>query len=99
MAFDVNMHTKALDDILNAFEYYNEQQKGLGKRFVREVDKGVLAISKNPFYQIRYDDIRCFPLSKFPFMIHFVLNEKENMIEIYAVIHTSLNPETNWLNR
>ncbi len=99
MVFKVILHHRALKDIKNSFEYYNEQQAGLGKRFVKEVDKRISELSKNPFFQIRYDDIRCLPLSKFPFMIHFAVDEKEKAVEVYAVIHTSLDPEINWLNR
>ncbi len=32
-------------------------------------------------------------MKKFPFMIHFIVNEKINAVFIVSVFHTSLNPE------
>lgn len=65
-------------DIQSEIDYYNEKQKGLGKRFHAEIFKSFNAIKKNPFYQIRYSNVRCLPLKKFPAMIHFTINEDQN---------------------
>jgi len=99
MTYKIVIDRRAAHDIIRARDYYNEQQKGLGKRFAKEVDKRIKNIAANPAYQIRYDDVRCFPLSKFPFMIHFSVNDSLRQIEIHAVIHTSLNPDVSWIKR
>lgn len=59
---------KALRDIQRAAEYYNEQQAGLGKRFVNDVKSALDAVSIAPFSRaVRYDDIRFAVLNKFPY--------------------------------
>jgi toxin ParE1/3/4 len=97
MRFEIVLERRAMNDIAKAVDYYDEQQKGLGKKFAKEVDISFSALSKNPFYQIRYDDYRCLPLKRFPFMIHFIVDEAAKLVIVYAVIHTSLDPQTNWL--
>lgn len=80
-----------------AIDYYNHQQRGLGKRFGLAVKNASKQLEKNPFFQVRYDEIRCLPVHKFPLMIHFSVNEAHKTVRIFAILHTSLNPEDNWL--
>jgi hypothetical protein len=85
-------------DIQNEINYYNEQQQGLGKKIHQELKRYFKAIQKNPFYQIRYKNIRCLPLKKFPIMIHFTFDDKKNRVTIRAVINTYKNPKEYWVN-
>jgi hypothetical protein len=32
-------------------------------------------------------------ISKFPFMVHFVVDEREELVEVFAVYHTSRSPK------
>ncbi|MCC5916974.1 MAG: type II toxin-antitoxin system RelE/ParE family toxin [Cryomorphaceae bacterium] len=84
----------AKEDIIEAAHYYNEKQKGLGKRFTREVRSKIEYICTNPkSVAVRYDKTRCALLDVFPFMVHFSMDEKQKMIIVSAVFHTSLNPQ------
>ena len=96
MPFTILIEPRALADIQQAINYYDSQQSGLGKKFEAAVDKHFLIISKNPFFQIRYNGIRCLPIKKFPFLIHFVVDEKRNEVFVISVFHTSKN-NTEWL--
>ena len=55
MVFKVNPQAKI--DIQEQIDYYNNQQKGLGKRFHNDVKSTFIAIRKNPLFQIRYKKI------------------------------------------
>src|SRR5689334_22854567 len=96
-SFEINLHKQALEDIKRAIQYYNEQENDLGVRFGKEIAVAFLRLSMQPFFQIRYKNIRCYPLKKFPFMIHYSVNE--NKVDVYGVIHTSLDPDTYWLKK
>ena len=85
-------------DIKESRKWYEEKQKGLGKKFYKEVKDALESIRKTPQFQIRYDEIRCLPLKKYPFMIHYVIDDTQNLIVILACIHCSLNPHSHWLN-
>lgn len=59
----------AKEDIKEAATWYNSKQKGLGKRFTKEVRSKVLLIRQNPeISAVRYDDVRTTVLDVFPFM-------------------------------
>lgn len=97
MRFKLKADKRALDELQKQVDFYNEQQRGLGKRFKDTVSDAIKSIRKNPFYTIRYDYIRCFPLNKFPFMLHFTVDEKEKIVFLHAIINTSKKPETSWV--
>ncbi len=97
MRFKLKADKRALDELQKQVDYYNEEQRGLGKRFKDAVSDAIKSVRKNPFYNIRYDYIRCFPLKKFPFMLHFTVDEKEKIVFLHAIINTSKNPETSWV--
>jgi len=88
---------RAAQEIQNGIDYYNEKRKGLGKKFLLNINKTIEAVRQSPFYQIRYDDVRCLLVKGFPYMVHFTIDEKREDIYVHAVIHTSLNPDENWL--
>ena len=86
-------------DIQDAIEWYNNHQGGLGKRYLNELKKHSKDIQKSPeSIAIRYNDSRCYPLKRFPYMIHFRLDTESNTIFIDAVFHISRNPEI-WVER
>ena len=99
MNFLIKLDLNALKDIQNAIDYYDEKQIGLGQRFEAYLNKYFKSLSKNPFYQNRYDNIHCLPLKKYPFMIHFSIEENQKTIYIHAVLNTKLNPNKNWVNK
>lgn len=94
--YTVLFQNEALIHLQKAIDYYNLQQPGLGKRFGLAVQKSAKQLHQNPFFQIRYDQIRCLPVAKFPYMIHFAVNEDLKRVRIYAVLHTSLDPSEHW---
>jgi len=94
MVFKVNPQAKI--DIQDQIHFYNDKQKGLGKRFYNDVKSTFKTIRKNPFFQIRYKDVRCLPLKKFPAMVHYTVDEKQ--ITVRAVFHTSQDPQK-WKKR
>lgn len=96
--YKVKINEAAIIDIKKAVKYYETKSIKVSKFFANQVRKSIYIITKNPFFEIRYDNIRCLPLKRFPYMIHFSINEKIKLVEIFGVIHTSLNPDNHWIN-
>jgi len=68
MGFEVVIEPPALQDIQYAVNYYDLQSPGLGYKFEEELDYFLEVLEKTSFFQIRYDEIRCLPLKRFPSM-------------------------------
>lgn len=73
------------------------KRKGYGQKFIEEYEAYLKALQNNPFYQIRYGTIRCLPLKKFKYMIHFTVDEVKKTVYIYAVLSTYLNPKIHYI--
>ena len=97
--FKISVDAEALQDIQDATDWYNEQLPGLGSRFQKQVKNQINSLKKNARgYAIRYGDVRFVLIKKFPFLVHFVLDESRKTVDIIAVLHTSRNPRI-WSGR
>jgi len=97
--FKIRIDEEAFQDILEITDWYNNQLKGLGSRFQKQVKSQINSLKKNPnIYSKRYDDVHCMVLKKFPFLIHYSVNEDLFYVEIFAVFKTSRNPQI-WKTR
>jgi plasmid stabilization system protein ParE len=86
-------------DIADSAQWYNGQQKGLGKRFTTQLRNIIKRARANPrAFPVRYDNTRTALLEDFPFMIHYQVDEDSRQIIIAAVLHTSRNPDI-WAQR
>jgi toxin ParE1/3/4 len=84
-------------DILDAYTWYERRLTGLGEEFEASLEKGFETLLQDPFlFQTRYRNLRIYFIEKFPFGIHYLVDE--NSIKVFGVFHTSLSPR-NWLSR
>jgi plasmid stabilization system protein ParE len=97
--FGVVMLPHAKEDIREAAKWYNNKQKGLGRRFTSEVRKKVALVRQNPeAYVLRYDSVHTALLDFFPFMIHYTIDYEIKLIIVASVLHTSRDPDI-WKER
>ena len=99
MKYKVKIEPQALTDIQEISDWYNNKQAGLGKRLQNTAIKQIDGLCKNPHvYAIRYKEIRCLPVKKFPYMAHIYINEVTKTVEVLAVISTSRDPKI-WIEK
>ncbi len=96
MSFEVVLSEAAGQQIDEQTTWYELQQFGLGQRFYKVVMEHLAVLETTPFAQLRYDKIRCVPIKGFPVMLHIGVNEVKREVHIFALIHTSRNPGSNW---
>lgn len=89
--YTIQLSEEAEMEVLEAFLFYENKVQNLGIAFEEEVDHAIKEIVKNPFlFQIKHKNCRVHFLKKFPFGIHYFI--QENDIKIIAIFHTSRNP-------
>ena len=98
MPFKYQLSEEAELDVLNAYDWYEEQQLGLGSYFLEALDKAEKAIIRNPTsFRFRHKNkVRGFVVDKFPFPILYVVSQ--NTIDVISVFHTSQRPNS-WQSR
>jgi plasmid stabilization system protein ParE len=84
-------------EFLEAVQYYEDCQAGLGRRFRMTVEAAVKCIAETPFrYRVLHAPFRRYLLTNFPYAIIYCI-EPGNIL-IIAVAHTKRKPEY-WIKR
>lgn len=92
--YNIKIEPEALKDIQEATDWYNKQLQGLGSRLQKQVIVQINSLKSNPSaYAVRYAEVRCMIIKKFPFMVHFTTDENQKLVEVFAIYHTSRNPK------
>ena len=84
-------------DLQEAMNFLKSRRKGLDAKFLSDYKSSLKTLKTNPFFEVRYDGIRCLPLEIFKYMIHFSVDETNNTVLINAVISTYQDPDDSWL--
>ena len=80
----------ASNDLTDAVEYYNLQAEDLGYRFADLVEEYLNRIALTPTASaVRYRNIRCKPITTFPYLIMFTIDEPNHAVHILRFFHTS----------
>ena len=99
MAYRITIHPSARHDIIEAIEWYNERQPDLGFRFYHATQTTLQQIKEKPeVFAIRYKTIRTAIVRKFPYMIHFMVDQQTESITVLAVLCTYRNPDS-WIEK
>ena len=86
-------------DLLQAEEWYDRQEPGLGQKFLNDVIETTDRLLQNPFlYYVRYRrrQVRWVYTRRFPYRIIFSVID--NTVIVYAVIHAARH-DRNWKTR
>jgi toxin ParE1/3/4 len=88
------LRSAAENDIIQAFNWYNDRLTGLGNEFLSSINEAIELISQSPeSYPMIYKNIRRILVKRFPFSILFI--NEESRIVVIAVFHFKRNP-TSW---
>jgi hypothetical protein len=86
-------------DLQFSINWYENEKKGLGKRFYNEALQQFKFIRKHPLSAaIKYHDVHCSKLNNFPFLVHYKFISETREIHVFAVFHTHSYP-SEWENR
>ena len=90
---------KAQQEILEAWEYYEDQQEGLGDRFKNEVRNKISLILSNPLHYPLKGKYHEAQTDDFPFVIVYKIDKRNDRILILSVFHTSRHPKRKYTKR
>lgn len=88
MAYKIIVDPAASFDIIESIEWYNKVRPGLGLKFYKQVQTVLKTIRKNPSaFTIRYKTNHTTTVKKFPFMVHYFIDEtkKTILVTLYSI--------------
>lgn len=91
MKKQISFHPDVADDIKCSYTWYEEKVKGLGDKFLNELEVGYLSIQRFPDTWANFQyGFKRYILNKFPFSILYKVSNEQ--IFIIAIMHNSRNP-------
>jgi plasmid stabilization system protein ParE len=93
MSYPYHLNQEAHDEYIEAYERYELKQKGLGNRFMNNVEKKLLQISEHPQYYGKRQNLRFreAKVDNFPYMIVYEFLPRKELIHIAAIYHGKRN--------
>lgn len=89
-SFSIKLAPSAIDDLKEAILWYESRLvEGLAQKFMTHVDVSLSQLATVPGKgSIRYSNIRCSPVNKFPYLIHYEIEVKTKSIIVYRIFCT-----------
>lgn len=93
MAYKIKLLPIVQTDLGKAKKWYREKSEILADEFKTEVNKEIDYIREHPeHYQRKYKELRQSLVSRFPYVIFYLLEEEQKRIIVFGILHTSRNP-------
>ncbi len=80
------------EEIEQAIEYHSLKSENGEYNFKSQLNEVLDALEINPFFQVRYKNIRALPFKSLPYLVFFEVYEDEKIVYIYSVFNTNQNP-------
>ena len=91
MSYKIEISSLAEEEYSSAFQYYQEQQPGLGLKFEKETDYLIAKLKINPhLFQRKYKHYREAVFRRFPYFIVYEI--VENTVIVQSFFHTHRHP-------
>ena len=91
MPYKIEIRQLAVVEILEAYDWYELQQKGLGADFLAELDSFYKGLQSNPkTYSYYIKPIRQGKINRFPYLVVYEIFE--TTIVVYSVFMARQNP-------
>ncbi len=94
MKCKVEFNPEFFNDLVEAVDWYNEKQAGLGDKLYKSIKRQTVKLSSSALhYAVKYDDVRCLCVERFPYLVHYRVNEQTQTVKVEALFHSSRDPE------
>jgi plasmid stabilization system protein ParE len=94
MTYTYEILLKARKELLEAWEWYEDRQEGLGERFKNQVYQKIKQVVQNPeHYAKRKESFREAKIDVFPYLLIYKIARKKKVVTIVSVFHTKRNPK------
>ena len=92
MAYNIITSRRARNEIQNATDYYALNSNDAPIGFITELNNTYETLETNPFFSVKYNDVRALKLKRFPYSLYFVINEKNRTVRVLSCFHNKRSP-------
>ena len=83
---------RAQKEIENAIDYYAVNSLDAPLNFIRILEETYAILSEDPFFRVRYKNVRALTMKTFPHSWYFIIDEDKITVKILSCFHNKRNP-------
>jgi plasmid stabilization system protein ParE len=91
--FKVIVSPRAQQEIEQAIDFYALRSKDAPAKMISSLQAAYAALATNPFFAVRYKNIRSLKLYKFPFSLYFIVKEAKQEVKVLSCFHNKRSPQ------
>lgn len=92
MTYKVIISPRAQKEIENTIDYYALYSVAAPANFTAILKESYSILETNPFFGVRYKNVRALKLKKFPYSLYFIINADKRTVRVLSGFHNSRNP-------
>ena|GEM_PF-112202 len=92
MAYELRIHLRAQAEVEMAIEWYAEKSGKAPVLFIETLQNTYDSLKVNPFFQVRYKEVRSVKLRRFPFSLSFTIDDTKKIVHVLSCFHNHRNP-------
>jgi plasmid stabilization system protein ParE len=92
MAYKIIVSARAQKEIENAIDYYALYSVDAPVNFIAVLKEAYGTLDNNPFFRVRYKNVRALKLKRFPHSLYFIINEDKYTVRVLSCFHNKRNP-------
>jgi plasmid stabilization system protein ParE len=92
MAYKIIVSPRAQKEIENAIDYYALYSVDAPINFIAVLKDAYTSLATNPFFRVRYKNVRALKLKRFPHSLYFSIIEDKNIVRVLSCFHYKRNP-------
>lgn len=92
MGYKIFVSPRAQKEIENAIDYYALYSTDAPVNFIAVLKESYKVLEINPFFRVRYKNIRALKIKRFPHSLFFIINENINTVKVLSCFHNKRNP-------
>jgi plasmid stabilization system protein ParE len=92
MAYKIIVSPRTQKEIENTIDYYALYSTDAPSNFILALKEAYSTLELNPFYRVRYKNVRALKIKRFPHSLYFAINEDKNIVRILSCFHNKRNP-------
>ncbi len=93
MAYKIIVSPRVQKEVENAIDYYTLYSVYAPENFISALKEAYSTLGTNPFFRVRYKNIRALKIKKFPYTLYFLINEDKNTVRVLSCFHNKRNPD------
>jgi toxin ParE1/3/4 len=77
----------------NAIDYNALYSVDAPVNFIASLKEAYGTLETNPFFRVRYKNVRALKIKRFPYSLYFIVNKDKTTVRVLACFHNKRDPD------